>query len=769
LPAPAVFETPAPCPIGSAGILRGRRAPPGEWEGLRSQIVKQFGIGRLGAAIVNHARLSAALAVALTVGALAAISGGLVFNGDITDLLRVDTPGYRDLQRMEKDFHPFSTDEVIVVESAGFGDPAAFDALAELVAELQLTTGVEAVVSIFSLPAHGSTEPYLASVEAGALSPGERLEVLLEGQFLAADLLSKDLTTTLVVLAVAQDGGALPTNLGTAGRREIEDAAARHAPALTVSLAGMNEIHRTIEEGLKRDQRLLAVTSTLLCVALSLLIFRSWRGALICAVPPVTGAIWFFGFAAITGIAIDPVTAIIPTLIIVVGFADSVHLCFTYLRIRPESRGVADAARRTMMETGPACMLTSLTTAVSCLGVGFAGSAGLNAFAIGGFFGLVLQFCAALLCFPLLLMALERNGRLARSPNGGAFSVISRGATSLLGFGRPILLLSIAAFAGLVYAQARLPIGFQLSEHLRSDGDLAKLQQRIGAKGLGSAYVYLIVPDTDGVKGLSPADIAVFERIGSALFADRLGTSGAPFLNAQQLDRLAAEDPALLKRFVAADGLRYLVPIPLDPTLSAEDIERACARIVEQVEAAEVPGPVEIIGIPLLSAREVPAMIRDLQLGFLVALLLVVLIIVYATGSARLGLLSLIPNLMPILGVEAVLYVASVPLTMTASVALTIAFGIAVDNSIHLLSRYQQPSDADPASRLLLAVGEVATPITATTLLLVVGLSVTQVSTMPAVAVFGQLASLALVLAMASSLFLLPAFIAPRRRGNSEK
>lgn len=705
------------------------------------------------------------MAVALTVAALAVIPGGLVFNGDVTDLLRVDTPGYRDLERMERDFHPFSTDEVIVVESAGFADPATFDALAEFVAEMQLATGVEAAVSIFSLPAAGATVPYLTSAEAAALQPGERLARLIDGQFLASDLLSKDLTTTLVVLAIAQDGDAPRTGLGAGGRQEIEDAAARYAPRLSVSFAGMKEIHRTIEEGLRSDQRLLAGTSTLLCVLISLMIFRSWRGALICAIPPITGAIWFFGFAAVAGIAIDPVTAIIPTLIIVVGFADSVHLYFTYLRVRTQSRDVAEAARRTMVETGPACFLTSLTTAVSCLGVGAAGSAALNAFALGGFFGLVLQFSAVLLCFPLLLVGLERGRSPMPVPQGAAFSLVTRGAERLLGFGRTVLVLSIAAFLVLVYAHSRLPIGFQLSEHLRSDGELAMLQQRISAKGLGSAYVYLIVPDADGVKGLSPADVAVFERIGTALFAERLGTSGGvPFLNAEQLDRLAAEDPALLKRFVAADGLRYLLPIPLDPTLPSEDIERECAKIVERIRAAGLPGTFEIVGIPLLSAREVPGMIKDLQLGFLVALVLVVLIIVYATGSLRLGLLSLVPNLMPILGVEAVLLLTSQPLTMTAAVSLTIAFGIAVDNSIHLLSRYQQPGSTSPASRLRQTVGDIAAPIAATTMLLVAGLSVTQVSTLPAVAVFGQLVSAALLLAMATSLLLLPAFIEPRDR-----
>jgi predicted RND superfamily exporter protein len=173
--------------------------------------------------------------------------------------------------------------------------------------------------------------------------------------------------------------------------------------------------------------------------------------------------------------------------------------------------------------------------------------------------------------------------------------------------------------------------------------------------------------------------------------------------------------------------------------------------------------------MPLLSAREVPAMIRDLQLGFLLSLLLVVLLLVYATGSVWYGILSLVPNLIPILGVEAVLFVMSAPLTMTAAVALTIAFGIAVDNSIHLLSLYQRFSAADAASRLRRTVDAIALPITATTLLLVAGLLVTQASSLPTVAVFGKLVTAAMVFAMISSLYLLPAFLEPRHPGGRDR
>lgn len=725
--------------------------------------MKQFGIGRLGTAIVDRARVFAVVSVALTLGAFVAIVGGLRFNGDVANVLKVDSPGYRALKQVEADFHPFSTDEVVVVESAGFGDPETFQALEGLVVELNLLSGVEAAISIFSLPASGaSVDPFLGSPAAAGLSPAERLQTLRQRQFLAADLLSEDLGTTLVVLMIAED---VEAGLSEERRGEIADLAAAAAPVLTVTPAGMTEIHKAIEVALRKDQRKLATISTLLCVLLSLLVFRSWRGALICAIPPVAGALWFFGFAGLAGIAIDPITAIIPTLLIVVGFADSVHLYFTYLRQRADDRDRIEAVRRTMRETGPACFLTSLTTAVACLGIGIAGSKALDMFAVGGFFGMAIQFLAILLLFPLLAVWLGSVAKPAPVPETAVFGAVTRSATGLLGHGRRIVVFAVLLLAVLLYAQSQLQIGFRLSEHLRDDTPLAKLHARLAEKGLGSSYLYLVVSDADGVKGVGADDVAAFDRIGAAIFGDRLGNdSGFGFLDAGQFDRLAAEDHPLAKRFISSDGLSYLIPVPIDPTRPSNEIAEEAGEMRSKLRDAGFEHEFEIVGMPLLSATEVPAMITDLRLGFYVALVLVVVLLIVATGSVRLGLLSLIPNLIPILGVEAMLFAASETLTMTAAVALTLAFGIAVDNSIHLLNRYQREQPVSGVSRLQAAVSHIASPITATTILLVVGMSVTQFSSLPTVAVFGLLVSTALVLAMISSLYLLPAFIEPNHR-----
>lgn len=725
----------------------------------RQAPMRQFGIGRFGDFAVDNVKTLTIVGLVITIGCLVAVAGGLKFNGAVDDVLKADTPGYRALQAVETDFHRFSTDEVIVVEADNLAEAESQTALEDLIADLNLVEGVAASLSIFTLPGGGALdEPFLNSAAGRALPPDRRLQELLKVQPLAGDLLSADLTTTIVVLMVAQDDPASETVLSQAARDEIAAIAEDYESILSVAIAGMAEIHRSIEDALRKDQKLLATVSTLLCVVFSLAVFRSWRGALICAVPPIAGALWFFGFAALAGIVIDPITTIIPTLLIVVGFADSVHLYFSFLRRRRVDGDLKSALATTIRQTGPACFLTSLTTAIACLGIGVAGSETLNAFAVGGFFGMAIQFLAILLLFPTLAMLLAPRKLATEGGRELRFAPIGRAATGLLSQGWRVIAFSVALFALLFYAQSQLQVGFSLSEHLQAGSPLKQLEKRLTEKSLGSGQLFVVVDDVDGVDGFGAADSRALETIGKALYGE---TAGTTFPSAEQIERLSEEDQPLLRRFVSRDQTRYLLPVSIDTSLLSAAIVAEAEAIRERIRRTGFDGAFDVVGLPLLSATEVPKMISDLRLGFYLALALVVLLLMFATGSIRLGLISLIPNLIPILGVEAILFASSQTLTMTAAVALTIAFGIAVDNSIHLLNRYQHGRTEPAPGGINEALLHVAPPITATTILLVAGLFVTQFSSLPTVATFGTLVSAALVLALFSSLFLLPAFVDP--------
>ena len=112
--------------------------------------------------------------------------------------------------------------------------------------------------------------------------------------------------------------------------------AADYEDAFTLSFVGIPEIQRTIRSTLHGDQTKLTIASILLCIAVAGTIFRSWRGALICSVPPVIGVVWYFGFLAVFSIPVDFLTTIVPTMVIVIAFADGVHLYMSIQRKRAD-------------------------------------------------------------------------------------------------------------------------------------------------------------------------------------------------------------------------------------------------------------------------------------------------------------------------------------------------------------------------------------------------------------------------------------------------
>ena len=130
--------------------------------------------------------------------------------------------------------------------------------------------------------------------------------------------------------------------------------------------------------------------------------------------------------------------------------------------------------------------------------------------------------------------------------------------------------------------------------------------------------------------------------------------------------------------------------------------------------------------------------------------------------SVKLALLSLVPNLIPILGVELWLIVSGLPLTITGAIAFTIAFGIAVDDTIHLLNRLRlSHADHGEISERSIAEALKATvpPVVTTSLILLAGFAITIFSQMPSVSVFGQLVASAMLLALIADLFLFPSLL----------
>ena len=154
-------------------------------------------------------------------------------------------------------------------------------------------------------------------------------------------------------------------------------------------------------------------------------------------------------------------------------------------------------------------------------------------------------------------------------------------------------------------------------------------------------------------------------------------------------------------------------------------------------------------------------MIRQLNRGLLAAIVVVILVIGIAFRSLKVLLLSIFPNLFPIVTAGAVLYLIGGGLEYASVIALTVAFGIAVDDTIHFLNRLRLETSRTPVlvDGVTETISRIGPVLVLTTLVLIVGLSATVLSDLPSMRLFGQLFMTTLGAAIFGDLLILPAIV----------
>ncbi|MDF0603716.1 MMPL family transporter [Psychromarinibacter sp. C21-152] len=670
----------------------------------------------------------------------------LSIKGDVARALKGDSAAYRANTELENRFGAPSKDEILFVTAGDLGDAETFAAFEDLVLSLQLSPGVAGVISIFSLPdPSGLGLNYLSREGIGDAAPSERLDRLLQAAPLAPYLLSEDRNATLVTV-IPDRSVPLEDRLAAL---EAEIAAAD--PALTVKPVGLAALQREISSALMADQAFIAPASTLLCVLFALFLFRSWRTAILCAVPSVLGLSWTVGAMALLGIPFDPFMAIIPTLIIVLGIADSVHVFYAVMRHRDRC-DIGRALVLGLNETIPAVILAALTTALAFVCLSLVGSPTLSNVALVGPIGMAMTTLAVYLALPpaaLLLLGDRAEGR----PDPLRFRGLAGLAIRVLPANRIITFIAFASLALLLAAQTQTVIGFRLMEHVPKGGEFRETLERLKASLPGSDQAFVVLEAADPRPGLSPEDRALLARAGRALYG-----TGDGFVPPRDMRE---SDAAALRRFEAADGGAFALPVVGSLDRSWQEILGAAEAVSEDLKDAGLENA-QVVGYSLMASVELPRVVQELRVAFYVAVGLVALLAALLTRSVRIAALSMVPNLLPILGVEAWLFLTDRPLTIIGGIAFTVAFGIAVDDTIHLLNRLRlaRPRGA-PVDRAAIetALRAASAPILTTSLILLAGFATTAFSLLPSVSVFGQLTAVAMLLAAIADLFLFPSLL----------
>lgn len=729
-----------------------------------------FGLERLGTAALARPLSATVALLAVTLITAIAIVANTGFDGDSTQVMRGDFEEFHDFEKLRTEFRDFAQDEILLVQSETLNTAEGFERLRELHLELQLSERVDAVLSVFSLVEPSADGARWQSALPAFIEDDATLERALdrltETQPITRSLYAKSGDAALVVVMPREGGdeAALLDDIDEIVRPYAAD-------GFTISEAGLPAIKRALVTGIIRDQFVLTFFGTLICALIAYFVFRSVLGAIICTLPPVVSVIWVLGAFALTGTKINFLTTIVPVLVLVIAFADGLHLYFQWRRACNRGMQPAEALDNAVRWIGPACALATLTTSIAFLSIGFGNNQALNAMALIGAFGVFASFITVITVMPLAIHWLLRAGVDFREHQANFLFVLSPAARRFVAL-RP----GAIAFAGLVIGLAmsfvHITIGssYRITDYLPHPSEVADSEQIIDSTFGGSAQIFAIVTAVDDGTALSPADIkrvaTVEDAIAASLGRDRVASiTSHPAMRARtgNDDALATDIPTetepLLRRFVNADRSAFLVAGFTTSSLGSAGVERLIGDIGDDLAAAELAEASTLTGFPILSARETTRLVERLKIGLSFAVVVSIVVVGIAFRSVRLALACLIPNILPIFAVEAMIWGVRGQMDMTIAVALTIAFGIAVDGSVHLLNQYRLISAGGerPGEEMAYAVSAIAPALIATTLVLSAGLLVTLLSSLPMAMLFGVTIVVTLLIALIADVFVLPA------------
>ncbi|MCH8808186.1 MAG: MMPL family transporter, partial [Planctomycetes bacterium] len=323
------------------------------------------------------------------------------------------------LEEVFADFGSDDNDCILVVEADDLFAPKPIAALRELVAEARRIDGVQHVRSmddaVLFEPAK-LPRSLLPARDASAQAFARARSDALDHPLIGGQILSEDGQMTLVIVRLAGDSlgvneiRPIVTQLRQINAR-INDSGAVHA-----RLTGIPPARVEIYEMLQREQIKFGLSGALLGILVAYLLFRRAAAVLIVVAAPLTGTLWTLGALGLVGEKLNVINSVLPTLVLVIGFTDAVHLMYDLRRSRRNRLTPQDAARSAIRHLVLACALTSITTAIGFGSLGVGRLEIIRHFGLACAAGTVLSFLAVITIVPLL--AGTRLGRRIHVPHG---------------------------------------------------------------------------------------------------------------------------------------------------------------------------------------------------------------------------------------------------------------------------------------------------------------------------------------------------------------
>ncbi|MBK8873570.1 MAG: MMPL family transporter [Bacteroidetes bacterium] len=720
---------------------------------------------------------------------------------DFARVLPANDPFALEYEKFKATFGEDGSVIVLGVKDSNFYQLKKFNDWYQLGQEIKAIDGIEAVVSvagIYTIQNNETEKKFdVRPIISGKVKSQEELDSIkltIDAlPFYNGLIVSEDKSSTLMAITFDKK------KLNTKSRLDIVAFINEKAKAfgvgndLEIHISGMPFIRTAITGKVAKELQLFLLLAIIVCSLILLIFFRSFKVVLFSVIVVLVGVVWSVGTIALFGYKITILTGLIPPLIIVIGIPNSILLLNKYHTEYGLHGNKIKALSRMIQRIGLTTFLANLTTAIGFGVFYFTNSKILMEFGLIAAINVMATYLISLVLVPIVFSFLPapevKHTKHLNAPR----------LNKMLDF-----------------------IDHLVHAHYRKIFVVVGIISLIAIYGIGKistvGYVVDDLPKNDPVykdmrffeknfKGVLPFEIMIdTKQPGKAL-------DPVTLQKINRLEKMLVKYPEFSKPLATVDGIKfsyqsfrggdpkyYILPGTLDLAEMASymkgdakdksgmfrsflDSTRQTTRVSVQMadvgsirmkQLVEELRPridsifepadysVAVTGNSLIFLRGNDYLFKNLLESIILAIILISLIMFALFMSFRMITVSILPSLIPLLITAGIMGYFQIPLKPSTILIFSIAFGISSDGTIYFLTKYRHELRLNPMSiskAVSLTIRETGVSMVYTAIILFFGFFIFSASSFGGTASLGILLSITLLVAMASNLILLPAFL----------
>ena len=571
---------------------------------------------------------------------------------------------------------------------------------------------------------------------------------------------------------------------------------------LNVRASGMPYVRTLNSQNIIDEIEIFILAAILITSLIFYLFFRSYRATFISMFVVVIGVMWTFGILGLLEYEITVLTALIPPLIIVIGVPNCIFLINKYQHEVNKHGNKAKSLQRVITKVGNATLMTNTTTASGFATFVITQSKLLIEFGTVASLSIMAIFILCLLIIPIIysFMPMPKEKHLEHLNKRWINRLGDWIEQTVKHKNIAIYSISIILLATSIIGIYQIKTSGSLLEDMPKSaeffGDIEFYEQEFN--GVMPLEILIDTKRKKGVlkrstlKRMNELEELIVEIpelskplsiVGLVKYAKQAFYNGNPkyyqLPTAQENSFILSyaknttNDVSLLKNYVDSTG-QYARITTFMKNAEIDKMERIEERLKEKIEKIfpEDRYDVTLTGKAFLFQKGTRFLIRNLILSLALAIVLISLFMAYMFRSFRMIIISLIPNLLPLLVTAGMMGYLGVPIKPSTILVFSIAFGISVDDTIHFLAKYRQELLANHwriKKSIFAALRETGVSMFYTSIVLFFGFSVFITSNFGGTVALGALISGTLLLAMMANLLLLPVLLLSLERSIANK